>query len=293
MARSASALPVHAAAGRTLRRAEVLRRGLGGGVALVASGAALGALAAPAAAAVPDVDLSYLRVLIGAELLKGDFQARRSRAASSTRPPRGSYGGCRPTTSALRRARCAADRRRADGGDRRGHRLLLPARRASARASILTLAWKLATLTPRRVPRRDRERPDAGTAAARSRRSRRTRRSRSSALAPFARRPAGRQRVRGVAPDRRRLHRARRVRELTMPKQHVHGERGGVRARDQPRHAEALGQGRADRGRTRRGQPPRRAGLRDRPAARRRRRARTSAPATTFRHRHRGARSTG
>ena len=42
----------------TLRRVDVLRRGLGGGAALVVSGAAFGSLAAPAAAAVPDVDLA-------------------------------------------------------------------------------------------------------------------------------------------------------------------------------------------------------------------------------------------
>jgi hypothetical protein len=59
----------------TLRRVDVLRRGLGGGAALV-SGAALGAMAAPAAAAVPDVDLSYLRLLTAAELLEADFQAQ-------------------------------------------------------------------------------------------------------------------------------------------------------------------------------------------------------------------------
>jgi len=58
----------------SFRRVDVLRRGLGGGVALVASGAALGALAAPAGAAVPDVDLSYLRLLTAAELLKADFE---------------------------------------------------------------------------------------------------------------------------------------------------------------------------------------------------------------------------
>jgi hypothetical protein len=63
------------ASGR-LRRVDVLRRGVGGGVALVASGAALGALAAPAAAAVPDVDLSYLRLLTAAELLKADFEEK-------------------------------------------------------------------------------------------------------------------------------------------------------------------------------------------------------------------------
>ena len=61
---------------RKLRRADVLRRGLGGGVALIASGAALGPLAVPGAAAMPDVDLSYFRLLTAAELLKSDFQER-------------------------------------------------------------------------------------------------------------------------------------------------------------------------------------------------------------------------
>jgi hypothetical protein len=59
-----------------LRRVDMLRRGLGGGAALIVSGSALGALAAPAAAALPDLDLSYLRLLTAAELLKADFQEK-------------------------------------------------------------------------------------------------------------------------------------------------------------------------------------------------------------------------
>ena len=60
----------------TLRRAELLRRGLGGGAALVATSAGLASFAGPAAAAVPDVDLAYLRLLTAAELLEADFQAQ-------------------------------------------------------------------------------------------------------------------------------------------------------------------------------------------------------------------------
>ena len=45
-------------------------------VVLLASSGAVAALAAPAQAAVPDGDLAYLRLLIGAELLKVDFHGR-------------------------------------------------------------------------------------------------------------------------------------------------------------------------------------------------------------------------
>lgn len=58
-------------------RAELLRRGIGGGAALAVSAGGLGALAGPAGAVtVPDSDLAYLRLLSAAELLKGDFQAQ-------------------------------------------------------------------------------------------------------------------------------------------------------------------------------------------------------------------------
>ena len=58
-------------------RAGLLRRGAAGGGALLLSGSAISALAGPAAAAtVPDNDLSYLRLLIGAELLAIDFQTQ-------------------------------------------------------------------------------------------------------------------------------------------------------------------------------------------------------------------------
>jgi len=66
-------------------RAELLRRGVGGGAALAVSGGTLAALAAPAGAVtVPDNDLAYLRLLGAAELLKGDFQTRALAAGKLT-----------------------------------------------------------------------------------------------------------------------------------------------------------------------------------------------------------------
>ena len=61
----------------TFTRVALLRRSACGGAALVASGAVASAVAGSASAAtVPDGDLAYLRLLIGAELLAADFQTR-------------------------------------------------------------------------------------------------------------------------------------------------------------------------------------------------------------------------
>lgn len=59
-------------------RAELVRRGVVGGGALVVSASGLSALPAVASAAgtLPDEDLAYLRLLIAAELLAVDFQTR-------------------------------------------------------------------------------------------------------------------------------------------------------------------------------------------------------------------------
>ena len=58
-------------------RAGLLQRGAAGGGALLLSSSAVSAFAgSAAAAAVPDNDLSYLRLLIGAELLAADFQTQ-------------------------------------------------------------------------------------------------------------------------------------------------------------------------------------------------------------------------
>ena len=63
--------------GSGVSRAELLRRGAVGGGALLVSASGFSALAATAeAAAPPDADLTYLRLLIAAELLAIDFQTR-------------------------------------------------------------------------------------------------------------------------------------------------------------------------------------------------------------------------
>jgi rubrerythrin len=59
-------------------RAELVRRGVVGGGALIVSASGLSALpgVASADATLPDGDLAYLRLLIGAELLAVDFQTQ-------------------------------------------------------------------------------------------------------------------------------------------------------------------------------------------------------------------------
>src|SRR5262245_11974866 len=80
-----------------MSRAALLRRGAGGG-ALLLVGAGL---AAPAGAAdIPDGDFSYLRLLVAAELLKGDFHAR----ALASRRPKGAAARLLRSTQADDRA---------------------------------------------------------------------------------------------------------------------------------------------------------------------------------------------
>jgi len=64
-----------------MNRTSVLVRG----AALLGSTGALGVLAAPAAAAVPDADLAYVRLLIAVELLKIDYGVRAA-LADAARP---------------------------------------------------------------------------------------------------------------------------------------------------------------------------------------------------------------
>lgn len=60
-----------------ISRADLLRRGVVGGGALLASASGLAAVAPVAAADTPpDSDLAYMRLLIAAELLAADFQTR-------------------------------------------------------------------------------------------------------------------------------------------------------------------------------------------------------------------------
>src|SRR2546429_4126999 len=62
-------------------RAGLVRRGAAAGAAAVVSGTIWGTLArAAAATTLPDADLSYLRLLIAAELLEADFQAQALRS---------------------------------------------------------------------------------------------------------------------------------------------------------------------------------------------------------------------
>lgn len=63
-----------------MNRAGLLRTGVGGGAALLG----LGVWTERAAAAVPDVDLSYLRLLVATELLKTDFATQATASGKLT-----------------------------------------------------------------------------------------------------------------------------------------------------------------------------------------------------------------
>jgi hypothetical protein len=65
-----------------MNRAGLLRSGVGGGAALLG----LGVWAERAAAAVPDVDLAYLRLLVAAELLKADVATTAGASGTLGRP---------------------------------------------------------------------------------------------------------------------------------------------------------------------------------------------------------------
>ena len=174
----------------TLRRADVLRRGLGGGAALVASGAALGALAAPAAAVAPDVDLSYFRLLTAAELLKADFQERTLASgkldASARRlvrrmqaADRGHYAGLAALLNGGGQTAATAD----------DIDFAYPRGSFDSQGAIVKLGWKLGTLTLGAYlgAIRNVQSPAARLALAQIAANEAQQQS---ALAPFARRPA-------------------------------------------------------------------------------------------------------
>ena len=109
-------------------RGQLISRGAKGGAALLLTGSVAGSLVDSAAAAdtVPDSDLAYARLLVGAELLGLDFYAR----AIASKRLRGDALG------SLKRARLnerehynkmseILERRRADTRGRVGLRLLL------------------------------------------------------------------------------------------------------------------------------------------------------------------------
>jgi len=132
-----------------LNRADLLRRGVGGGATLMASAAGVSALSRPAAAAgVPDSDLAYLRLLVAAELLKTDFQtqALRSRklasaSASLTRQMHADDTAHYRGLAALVKAAGQPPTRAGDID------FSYPKRTFRSQGSILKLAWKLGTLT--------------------------------------------------------------------------------------------------------------------------------------------------
>jgi ferritin-like protein len=131
-----------------LRRADVLRRGLGGGAALIASGAALGALAAPAAPVAPDVDLFYFRLLTAAELLKADFQGRALASgkldAPATRLVRQMQADDRAHSAGLAALLNGEGQTAATPDD---IDFSYPRGSFDSRASIAKLGWRLGTLT--------------------------------------------------------------------------------------------------------------------------------------------------
>lgn len=128
-----------------LTRSELLRRG----VLLAASGTALGAVEAPAASAdIPDVDLSYLRLLVGAELLKTDFETRalatRALAAPATRVVRRMRADDLAHYHALAALLSGAGQSAATAAD---IDFAYPRGTFQAQRSIAARAWKLVTVS--------------------------------------------------------------------------------------------------------------------------------------------------
>ena len=153
--------------------------------------------------------------------------------------------------------------------------------------SILKLALKIETLSLGALPRRTRDRrvgrPAAAPRADRSERGTARRRGRRACSA--TRRSATRSRSRfRSTPCRRRWTPTR----ADVAKQVYTASEAASRAGHQPRHAAPLGQGGPHRGQPRREQPPDRRRGRDRPAARRRRRAADQRPQPLSGRRHRG-----
>ena len=264
-----------------LTRGAILRRGALAGGALAMGGVGATVLAAPAGAMTfPDVDLAYLRLLTAAELLALDYQGQ----ALSGGQLSGDAGKIVAQAAADDKAHYAGARRPATARatsprDRRRHRLRLSERQLRLAGLGPQAREHDREPRPRRLRRRAREPPDAADPPAGhpDRRERSTARRRP---LPARRQARDRQGLRACALDRRRDLRPRRLRELTDGEAGLQPQGGGRSARDQRRHAAPLGQGRSHPRRPRREQPARRLGGRDRPPARRRRRAPTSAPAT-------------
>jgi len=136
-------MPVHPPA--PVSRAALLRRG---GAALLSAGVAGSLLAGPAGAAVPDNDLAYLRLLIGAELLAADFQAQALASGELAAPTAGALKQMSADEAAhytgLAQLVTAAGQTPATADD---IDFSYPKRSFDTQASILELAWSIETLT--------------------------------------------------------------------------------------------------------------------------------------------------
>ena len=130
--------------GARLDRASLRRRG----TALLGAGAAASFFAERAAAALPDGDLAYLRLLIGAELLAADFQqqalASGELAATVAAAVKRMHADEGAHYAGLARLVTAAGQTPATVDD---IDFSYPAKTFASQAAILELAWSIETLT--------------------------------------------------------------------------------------------------------------------------------------------------
>ncbi len=202
-----------------LSRSTLLRRG---GAALVASSGLAAWLAGEAAAAAPDNDLAYLRLLIGVELLAADFQDQALGAGSSREPRRPRSRRCRPTRRLTTQGSRSWSRSRPDPGHRRRHRLRVPEGRVrvpednpATRRTIESLSLGAYIGAVENVQTPQLRLPIGQIAANEAQHG--------SALA-HARAAGDRPRLCAVPLDRRRLGRARPIRELNAEESYTASE---------------------------------------------------------------------
>ena len=206
-------------------RAGLLRRGAAGGGALLVSGSAVSALASSAAAAtISDNDLSYLRVLIGAELLDIDFQTQALASgkldSASSALFKQMLGDENAHYRGLSNLMTGAGQVPATSDD---ITFTYPKGSFDSQASIMKLADVTGGAHPRRLPRRRAE-PAGTPAEAPDRPDRRERGAARERARSFCRTACDRLSLRALAPDRCRLRRPRRLRDLGDGEAALHGE---------------------------------------------------------------------
>ena len=203
-----------------LSRAGLLRRGAAGSGALLLSGSAVSVFATAAGAAtIPDSDLTYLRLLVGAELLAADFQAQAIASgkltpalAAATKQmladEKAHYNSLSTLITGAGQAPATSD----------DINFTYPKRSFGSEASMLKLGELDRNADVGRVSGSGREHPDTAAAVA----DRADRRERGSACERGGGRgweADHRSRICPRASDRRCVSRPRRVRELIMPRQ--------------------------------------------------------------------------